>query len=79
MLKYVKSTQRMFIGDIREQYTKCRVLVSDLDTQDMERITGCVYAISTEPETYLELCKLKGLLLDNNNNAMIVGNYGGRV
>lgn len=77
MLKIVKSKKRLYIGDVREQNQNCKVLVSDLNTTNMEHVTGCVYAISTTPESFVELCKLKGKLLDSNNCAMIVGSYGG--
>lgn len=75
MLIHIDDKNIMPIYDAREKYCGSKAVFVVTDMSDMSEIQGCVCAISSDSDSYSELCEFNNKLKSEGIQTIIIGSY----
>ena len=76
MVKIIDSKEIITIDQARNKHTKSKAIFVITDMKDMTNMRGCIYAVSTDPDSFDELCDESIRLRKQNYQVIVIGSYG---
>ena len=78
MLRKLNTKTIRNLSDIRDEHIDSKALVildNNVNLMDMQNLKGYVYAVSTDIDTFDELCSISTDLRNSGQQNIIVGSY----